>query len=479
MTVTVSQIKPSFSLTLDPVLRPQMAGQPTELACRVSNITHLPRGGRLGVSWQHTPLPGIGDDAHNANAVGALDGHGNLLPGATYADRLQGGAITLSRVEMNTFKLRFMTTQEVDMGQYMCSVSVWTLGGQGGVAKTWEQQSPELTVQWESKRPVLNVAAKRVREASVGGATFEMSCSTTAENLGEAGYSVLVQSQDGMAGGVRTVMSLSPDNVVQHGGVTDPNRRDHLVLLKSGPSEFRFRLSGVQLSDRGFYWCDVTAWTKQRPGQTWTRATGAQSNKVRIDFKENGPSFSIAVQSDASTVYPWETAKMECLLSVSGSAPKTDDLVYEVRWFFTRLRGGDSTVQVGGVDRFGVVRKHARNSSSDVSIERKDTHTYTLNIHGTQDSDSGEYQCVVVPWFVSPSTGVWTQGARLTSDRIFLTVRFAVWDSLKLPLLYGVAASIGVGVVSLLVGVVCAHCCCRNNAHTPRSRNKLIDLEMD
>lgn len=477
--MTVSQIEPSFTLTLDPVVNPKMTAEPTELACRVSNITHLPLGGRLGVSWQHTPLPGVGADPQTSNAIGSLDGYGNLLPGATYSDRLQSGAITLSRVPPNTFKLRFLRTQEVDMGQYVCSVSAWTVSGQGDVEKTSEQQSSALTVRWDSKRPTLNVVAQRVREASVGGATFEMSCATTTENLGEAGYSVLVQSQDGAASIVRTIMTLSPDNVVQHGGATDPNRRDNLVLIKSGPSEFRFRLAGVQLSDRGFYWCDITAWTKQQPGQTWTKATSAESNKVRIDFQENGPKFSITVQSDASTVYPWETAKMECSLSVSGSAPKTDDLVYEVRWFFTRLRGGESTTQVGGVDRFGVVRKDARNSSSDISIERKDTHTYTLNIHGTQDSDSGEYHCVATPWYLSPSTGVWTQAGELTSGRIFLTVRFAVWDSLKLPLLYGVAASIGVGLFSLVLGLVCAQCCCRNTTHTPRSRNKLIDLEMD
>lgn len=67
-----------------------------------------------------------------------------------------------------------------------------------------------------------------------------------------------------------------------------PHLRDNLVLTKSGPAEFRFRLAGVQLSDRGFYWCDITAWTKQQPGQTWTRVTSAESNKIRIDFQENG-----------------------------------------------------------------------------------------------------------------------------------------------------------------------------------------------
>lgn len=73
--------------------------------------------------------------------------------------------------------------------------------------------------------PSLNVVAKHIREASVGGATFEMSCTVSTENLGEAGYSVLVQSQEGLESNVRTIMTLSPDNVLQHGGATDPNRR--------------------------------------------------------------------------------------------------------------------------------------------------------------------------------------------------------------------------------------------------------------
>ncbi|XP_071371215.1 prostaglandin F2 receptor negative regulator [Centroberyx affinis] len=479
VTVKVAQIKPSFSLTLDPVLNPQMTAEPTELACHVTNITHLPQGGRLGVAWEHTTLPGIGDDPQTSHTIGSLDGQGNLLPGAMYSDRLESGVMSLTRVQPNTFKLRFLRTQEVDMGLYVCSVSAWSVSRQGDMVKTAEYQSSQLTVQWEPKRPSLSVVAKRIREASVGGATFEMSCTVASENLGEAGYSVLIQSQDSPEGNVRTIMTLSPDNVLQHGGATDPSRRDSLVLTKSGPAEFRFRLAGVQLSDRGFYWCDITAWTKQQPGQTWTRATSAESNKVKIEFQENGPTFNIAIQSDTSSVYPWETAKLECSLSVSGSSPKTDDLAYEVRWFFTRLRGGDTMSQLASLDRFGVVRKDVRNSSSDISIERKDTHTYMLNIHGTQDSDSGEYHCTATPWYLSASTGAWTEAGELTSSRVFLTVRFAVWDSLKLPLLYGAAASLGVGLFSLVLGLVCAQCCCRNTMHTPRSRNKLMDLEMD
>uniref|UniRef100_H2S7L8 Ig-like domain-containing protein n=1 Tax=Takifugu rubripes TaxID=31033 RepID=H2S7L8_TAKRU len=474
-TVSITPTEPNFTLNLESIISPQGTSERMELACRVTNITHLPPGGRIGVNWEHTALPG--GDPQNAHAIGSLDDQGNLLPGSIYSDRLKSGVVSLTRTQPDTFKLQFIHTQEVDMGLYACSVSAWTVNNRGNFVKISEQQSSPLTVQWAIKRPSLNVMAKNIRVVSVGGATFEMSCIVSTENLGDVGYSVLIQSQESLESSVRTIMTLSPDSVLQHGGATDPNRRDNLVLAKSGPAEFRFRLSGVQLSDRGYYWCDITAWTKQQPGQAWTKATSAESNKIRIDFQENGPSFSIAIQSDVSTVYPWETAKLECSLGVSGSSPKTDDLAYEVRWFFTRLRGGETTTQVASIDRFGVVRKETRNSSSDVSIERKDTNTYLLNIHGTRDT--GEYHCVTTPWYLSASTGAWTEGAELTSSRIFLTVRFAVWESLQLPLLYGISASIGVGLFSLVFGLVCAHCCCRNTAHTPRSRNKLMDLEMD
>lgn len=83
--------------------------------------------------------------------------------------------------------------------------------------------------------------AKHIREASVGGATFEMSCTVSTENLGEAGYSVLIQSQEGLESNVRTIMTLSPDNVLQHGGATDPNRRYGPVsCIMMRPSQLLF-----------------------------------------------------------------------------------------------------------------------------------------------------------------------------------------------------------------------------------------------
>ncbi|XP_017285584.1 prostaglandin F2 receptor negative regulator [Kryptolebias marmoratus] len=475
VTVKVSETKPNFTLSLSVTQKPSRMFEPMELSCSVTDISSLPQEGRLAVSWEHTSLPGKGNA--NAQHVGSLDGNGNLVSGKPYADKLKSGVLSLSRIQPNTFKLQFLRTQDSDMGQFACTVSSWSVSSQGDLVKTSEYKSSPLTVRWDDKRPALNVVAKTIRGASRGGDTFEMSCAVTPANLGGwLGYRVDVNSQDSENSNTRTVLSLSSDNVVQH---TDPDRRDSVGLTKTGPAEFRFRLAGVQLSDRGFYWCNITAVTKLQPEDEWTNVASSESNKIRINFQENGPSFSVDINSDASSVYPWETAKIECSLSVSGSSPKADDLSYEVTWFFTRLRGGEKKTELASIDRFGVIAKIHRNSSSDVSIERRDTHTYLLNLYGTQDSDSGEYHCIATPWYLSTSTGAWTEAKQLTSKRIFLSVKFAVWDSLKLPLLYGAAASLGVGLFSLLLGLVCAHCCCRNTTHTPRSHNKLLNFEMD
>lgn len=53
-----SPAEPNFTLDLESIASPQMTSEHTELACHVTNITNLPLGGRLGVSWEHTALPG-------------------------------------------------------------------------------------------------------------------------------------------------------------------------------------------------------------------------------------------------------------------------------------------------------------------------------------------------------------------------------------------------------------------------------------
>ena len=111
-------------MTSDLVLTPQAAGDPTELACHVTNITHLPAVGRLGVAWEYSPLPGPPGDrpvtTQTPQLIGSLDAQGNLQTGELYRGRVESGVISLTRVKPDSFMLRFLQTQV-----RVCGCGVW------------------------------------------------------------------------------------------------------------------------------------------------------------------------------------------------------------------------------------------------------------------------------------------------------------------------------------------------------------------
>ncbi|XP_076159685.1 prostaglandin F2 receptor negative regulator isoform X2 [Alosa pseudoharengus] len=446
--VRVTHLDTDFSVLFSALATPRLPGDPTELECRVTNVTHL-RDSRFAISWHHTATPahlaspGATTAAQRSVMIGSLDVNGALTPGPRHRRRLDAGLIAVTREEPLTFKLRLLQTGEMDLGEYTCSVSTWSPARSGGWDSTVDQQTPAFKLSFATKSPTLSVVARRVREATSSGATFEMSCQVMAENLRSPAYSVLIHAQVTPSAPQRRIASLSPESVVRLEDWSEPGRQDSVVLLRTGPHEFSFRLQGVQVSDRGFYSCEVGAWTKQ-PGETdWTKAVRGVSNKVQISFDH------------------------------------TDDVVFELRWFLTRLRGADDPVLLATMDRHGVVKRGPRNDSSDVSLERSGPRSYRLSLYSAQDSDTGEYHCAATPWIRSPATGSWSQAPALTSARVFLNVKFALWDSMKLPLLYGVCAAAFMGLLSLLLGLICTRCCCRSTSYTPRPRTKLMELEMD
>ncbi|XP_017542137.1 prostaglandin F2 receptor negative regulator isoform X1 [Pygocentrus nattereri] len=475
--VLVNPKDPAFTVALDSPVVAQYLGEPTELVCKVTNIS-LFRWERLGVSWFYS-VASPSNDQRTTDIIASLNENGALVPSEKYRSRIASGHIVVTQMEPATFKLHLLHTANTDAGEYACSVMTWAPTRHGNWKKSSEHRSHALTVRLASKGPGVSVAARIVRPATSTGSTFEMACQARLKNL-QAGISlsVLILVQESIGAPNRKLASLNPDLILKLEDWLESSRKDSLSLLKSGREEFRFRIQGVQLTDKGFYSCEVGVWTRQDRNE-WAEVAKADSNKVLLTFDHTRPSFELSISSDTSSIYPWETVKMECIVSVSGTSPNTDDVAYEIRWYLSPLRGSDSLTLLASMDRWGMVKKSPRNDSSDCSLERLRAQRFTLNIHGTQDSDAGEYYCTATPWIRSGISGVWSKEPDLISKRVFLNVKFALWDSIKLPLLYGTCASLSVGLFSLILGFVCARCCCRNTTHTPRSRIKLMDLEID
>lgn len=102
-----------------------------------------------------------------------------------------------------------------------------------------------------------------------------------------------------------------------------------------------------------------------------------------------------------------------------------DNVAYEIQWYRSHLWASDSFVLLASIDRWGVVRKSLRNDTSDCSLERLRTQTFVLTIHGTQDSDAGEYYCTATPWIRSSTAEDWRKESEIISERIFLNVKIA------------------------------------------------------
>lgn len=477
--VRVNVIKQNlnYAVVLGSTLSAKFSGDPTELQCNVSNVSNL-HNGRLAVSW-FLKNAVSGNDPVTTRTVASLDENGTLIPGESYESRMKVGLIAATRVEPYVFKLRLMHTTDADLGDYTCGVTAWIHSQHGNWKKAAEFLSPAFKVSFANKSPVLGVVARRLREATATGSTFEMSCQANAQNLPQGtAFSILILSEESVGSPSRKLASLGPEMVLKLEDWAEPGRKDNLMLVKTGKKEFQFRIQGVQVTDRGFYSCEMKAWSKQ-PGEDWMEMAKGVSNKVQIAFEHRGPTFDVSINSDTVSVFPWETAKMMCDVKVTGTLPTTDDVAYEIKWFLGRLKGPSSPFLLASVDRWGVVRKTLRNDSSDCSLERLGPRKFTLNIYNAQDSDAGDYYCTVTPWIRSTATGIWSKVPEVTSTKVFLSVKFALWNSMKLPLLYGICASGTVGVFSLVLGLVCARFCFKSTTSSPRSRTKLMELEMD
>ncbi|XP_067299175.1 prostaglandin F2 receptor negative regulator [Pseudorasbora parva] len=475
--VMVSPTELQFKVTLTASLSPQSTGEPTELLCQVLDLLHL-QDGRLAVSWSFsTNTPG--DVSQKTLAIAHLNEQGALIPEKEYQQRLDSGDIAVTRKQSNVFVLRMLQTREGDKGSYSCAVTALMPIRQGEWSKVKEVQSTPVTVQWAPKPSKVQVVAHRVREASTAGSTFEMTCQVTGHNLTNPGYTVLIRFEETSGGKSRKVLSLSQDAVLQSEEWTEPSRIDSVVLEKTGQLEYRFRLYGAQVTDRGFYYCDVTAWTRDQ-NQEWIKADtpSVESNKIEIAFVHTGPVFNISIHSEASGVLPGDTVQMKCIISIQDAPPNTGDLAFDVRWFQKAGRPVDNGVSpLISMDRWGVVKK---SGSNDSSLERTDRHTFVLSLHKIEERDVGEYHCRATPWLLSPATGAWGKEMELISATAYLSVQLQLWESLKMPLGYGVFAAVIAAVLSVLLGLAVAHCCfSRNPMHTPRPRKKLVDMDMD
>lgn len=147
----LSLTDPDFRVVLSSALTAKFSGDPTELECKVSNVSNL-HSGRLGVSWLFKGR----DDPVSARTVASLDENGTLVAGQSYGSRVGAGLITVTRVEPYVFKLRLLHTTREDAGEYSCGVTAWIQSQREDWNKMAEILSPVFKVSFTNKSEYRN-----------------------------------------------------------------------------------------------------------------------------------------------------------------------------------------------------------------------------------------------------------------------------------------------------------------------------------
>ncbi|XP_040980895.1 prostaglandin F2 receptor negative regulator isoform X4 [Aquila chrysaetos chrysaetos] len=394
--------------------------------------------------------------------------------------------ISLSHVDRNSYRLLVREVDVEDSGYYFCQAAVWVPLHNGSWHKVVERTSAPVSVVVTALEPDYEVFLNASKTPKFSDDPTELNCRITNAQDTEANirftvswyYRQRLRSDDVVT--EELLATMDADWTLLLGDRSrERTQNGEIIFSKKTADIFSLRIQWTSESDRGDYFCVISAWSRHR-NNSWVKSKDVTSASVSIFWATQGPVFNVSVHSDNPTIYQGELADLLCIVTMEGMALEPDDMSFDVSWFAVRSFALDrEPVLLASLDRRGIVMQSRRNGSSDLSLERISPLEFRLRVHGCEDHDFGNHYCVVTPW-VRSATGVWQREPDIKAKPIFLSVKMDVLNAFKYPLLIGIGLATVIGLLSCLIGYCSSRWCCKKEVQeTRRERRRLMSMEMD
>ncbi|XP_074890100.1 prostaglandin F2 receptor negative regulator isoform X5 [Buteo buteo] len=394
--------------------------------------------------------------------------------------------ISLSHVDRNSYRLLVREVDVEDSGYYFCQAAVWVPLHNGSWHKVVERTSAPVSVVVTALEPDYEVFLNASKTPKFSDDPTELNCRITNAQDTEANirftvswyYRQRLRSDDVVT--AELLATMDADWTLLLGDRSrERTQNGEIIFSKKTADIFSLRIQWTSESDRGDYFCVISAWSRHR-NNSWVKSKDVTSASVSIFWATQGPVFNVSVHSDNPTIYQGELADLLCIVTMEGMALEPDDMSFDVSWFAVRSFALDrEPVLLASLDRRGIVMQSRRNGSSDLSLERISPLEFRLRVHGCEDHDFGNHYCVVTPW-VRSATGVWQRESDIKAKPIFLSVKMDVLNAFKYPLLIGIGLATVIGLLSCLIGYCSSRWCCKKEVQeTRRERRRLMSMEMD
>ncbi|MCI4378268.1 hypothetical protein PGIGA_G00213980 [Pangasianodon gigas] len=343
-------------------------GEALQISCSVSGAKGL-----LSVSWQHKkPTGGSFSDVITLSREGVM--------GAVAAEYQHRGLRTF-RSNVSDFILELSGALLSDTGEYMCTVSEWSMESNGNLKKV-NSQSQQGQVSVNSIDSLVKVGLKsrdvHVTESSV----IKMICSVKAPKVSLA---VTWKFAPHNSTAQKNIICMDLTGGISCG----EGQRDYQLETQVRESGTDFILTVLRASKRheGRYACQIDAYDKN------VQKTNKLSNLLAITILRPVSKLSVStnlksplkIQANSDSV-------IDCLVTSATS----NSSCFEVTW----IHGTRTLLKM---ELEGVVTLEM---DERISIRRTKRQTFQLMIKQVKSTDSGHYHCSVQEWIQDPD-GIW------------------------------------------------------------------------
>ncbi|XP_030059894.1 prostaglandin F2 receptor negative regulator [Microcaecilia unicolor] len=407
-TVDVNQRTLSVSITGNDVSVNK--GDPLELICVVTSSG----GGEMQteVTWYISPDPT--DDLQTALILASLDRW------SVVSDTKR---VRLSHVAMDSYCLLVQDAEESDEGHYYCKAAIWTPHSNGSWYKAVERTSKPSNVVLNSSDPEYQVFLNGTKIPNFSEDPTELECKITeVQGTKNTRFTVSWYHRVGMPGDSSVtselIASMDQDWALQ---VEKKNQErvqnGEMIFSKTDMTTFTLRIQWTAETDRGLYFCVISAWSKQR-NDSWVKSNEVESRPVAVFWAAKDYRLSVEAKNRRSSFAAGSTFEMTCkVLSENIRAPQFSVLVTAEKQFPNSTR----TTKIISLTQDSLIRLEEwtdRDRLDSVVLEKVHEGEFLFRMYQTQESDAGLYRCLVTAWSQGGSGGVWREAASNLSNPI-------------------------------------------------------------
>ncbi|XP_072369884.1 prostaglandin F2 receptor negative regulator-like isoform X1 [Scyliorhinus torazame] len=338
--------------------------------------------------------------------------------------------VTLSRINGTDYQLRVQQIDETDNGHYYCTASAWIQSTNGTWDKVAERISNPVGIIVGLLDPTYIVQLHPIKVPSSSGESAELECRVlNLQNAENAKLTVtwyfIPKGQNGAPEVTLLIATMDQDWILKLGtNYTERAEKGETVFMKPELHAFKFQMQHALLSDRGEYFCNVTAWVKQR-GNAWLEKQEISSLAIDMFWKTEDPSLSITAIENKPVSMRGNTFEMICSVSAEHvEAPHYSVAIAMSEPAFTDVEDSKMLISLTRDSVVKLERWNDHDRLEDIVLEKVSDEEFRFRLYRAQFSDEGSYYCIVQAW-APDANGQWSEVVANWSNTVAVAFKTA------------------------------------------------------